>query len=62
MPTEKIISKTSRNLTTSSVLPTERRDFTYKIKLKICSKNLQKSSYIYSAKVNNRDIIMSDFF
>ena len=34
MPTKKTITKTRRNLAKNSVLPTERRDFTYKIKFK----------------------------
>ena len=64
MPTEKIISKNKlKSNYELSVLTTERRDFAYKIKLKRGSEYLQKiKRYIYSAKVNNRGIIMSNFF
>ena len=47
MPTEKIMSKTRRNLTTNS-LSYQQRDFTYKIELKRNSENLQKSSGLYT--------------
>ena len=64
MPTKKTISKTRQNLDCYSLYYQQKEEYSltklnWKDALKI---NKNQAVYIYSAKVNNGELIKSDFF